>query len=89
MTHAEKVREAERKVIEKAIAWDKAPGGRVALYATSDLHSALDHLETLSAATCPTCGGTGDREATYDSDDGRFIPRWSCPAGCDNGRTRT
>ncbi len=82
MTHAEKLHQAERAVIEKAIAWHNVTAGP---RFTSEHEDALDRavkaLVRLRAATCPTCGGTGSVETAV----------WParCPAGCDNGRTRT
>ena len=93
MTHAEKVREAERAVIAAAIAQAhkehsvtyilQKPLGSDTDYVvfTVQTNDRLRELESLRAATCPTCYGTGTVETAV----------WParCPAGCDNGRTRT
>ncbi len=86
MTHAERVREAERAVLDEAI---KYAGYEE--YNSAPLCRATDALLALRAATCPTCGGTGVRNGHPGWCDREHMFPASpspCPAGCDNGRTR-
>jgi hypothetical protein len=97
MTHAEKVREAERAVIAAAIAQAhkehsvtyilQKPLGSDTDYVvfTVQTNDRLRELESLRAATCPTCYGTGTVETAVWPVGGLA----ACPAGCDNGRKRT
>ena len=74
MTHAEAVQQAKDALVEAACtyrdSWDRA--------ARTDVLGAVDAYRALLAATCPTCGGTGE-----DADE--YI---RCTANCDNGRKR-
>lgn len=102
MTHADRVKEAERAVIEAALAQEykarsvigvlREPLGKNTDYVvfTAQTNEAVGALLALSAATCPECGGEGVQRGAYQ--DGltmRWIPdSVPCPAKCDNGRRR-
>lgn len=87
MTHADRVREAERTVVEAAVASRLAdalmPSGHT-LRAT--VTEAVDALLALRAATCTYCDGYGTSDSARDISEGRRGPR--CPANCDAGRRR-
>lgn len=90
MTHADRIREAERAVIEAVIIASKVSrdpdvGVADAHIAYNREERAVDALLALRAATCPKCGGMG---AVF-GDDPRMSFAPPCPAGCDSGRRRT
>ncbi len=80
-THSERIREAERKVIEAAMHW--ATGERASNDA--ELLESVRALHALALAACPKCGGTGSVTHHIDEDDTPVVIRCS---GCDNGRKR-
>lgn len=89
MTHAERIREAERAIFAAADHWRAVRGESFATRedAAHRLDEALKERDYLRAATCPTCGGTGDGERSrYAGCPGIVTP--PCPAGCDAGRRR-
>lgn len=93
-SHADKVRELERAVVEAAVAvattphdtWGIGLGHKdtcAACEADVALHVATDALLAARAEACETCGGDGDTmKAIGDCGVGVY----PCPAGCDNGR---
>lgn len=94
MTHADRVKEAERAVIEAALAQEykarsvigvlREPLGKNTDYVvfTAQTNEAVGALLALSAATCQECRGDGDHP------DHDYHGGYPCPANCDNGRRR-
>lgn len=93
-THAERVKEAERAVVEASVArrsvFNESISGRVdewkaqLMLAIDALDACVDALLSLRAATCPTCGGSGEKFGGYDGfGEPVDVP---CPAGCERGR---
>lgn len=81
-THRERIEQAEREVVEAAIAQSHCTEYHGELECVRKrLHPAVDALLALRAACCPECGGSGARHLMQPHE----AP---CPAGCDNGRRR-
>ena len=90
MSHADAVREAEKRVLDAADAmldegahelrpWSECCRRDCSRCATdSALYRAAGELRALRAATCPRCDGLGE---DYHAG---FVPR--CPANCNEGR---
>lgn len=78
-THSERIREAERKVIEAAK--DATRRGELRVHSIIAMERAVEELLLLEFQACPKCGGDGHHPD--------YISRaFMCPAGCDNGRKR-
>lgn len=76
VSHANAVREAERRVLDAV----GRAYGRHGLEDTADIEHHHDRLVALRAAACAVCNGLGeDYHAGH-------VPR--CPANCNNGRRR-
>jgi RecJ-like exonuclease len=97
VTHAERVREAERAVVRAAegqrfkaasvMRFTGGPLGRDNDYIgfTCQTNEAMETLHELIAQTCPECGGTGKVPEIEQCVGCDMKP---CPAGCDAGRKR-
>lgn len=83
MSHADKVREAERKVVEAAL-HTQATG------ATMPLWAACNELSRLRALTCETCKGEGGNKVVAGYNGwGDEVEEWRpCPAHCASGAKR-
>lgn len=102
MNHAERVREAERLVVECADAmldegaheekpWSGVCRRDCSRCATgSALYRAAGELRALRAATCETCHGTGYGGPSSGTWEGgiQWFQEILCPAGCDDGRRK-
>jgi hypothetical protein len=93
MTHAERIREQERAVLEaaKALHHTRADLAPESTPLWSALWASTDTLLALEAETCPECGGVGASKVFVEEDPGSDTfgyQRIPCPAGaaCDNGR---
>ena len=91
-THADKLRAAEQRVIDAAVAhWNATEElhngmdldddvvstlDRAAFSAECDVHAASRALLALRAATCPECKGHGQRPIPYETDMGVPGERW-------------
>lgn len=86
MTHADKVREAEREVVEAAVEFTTHPDRPLG----NKVDAAVDALLALRAATCPTCGGSGYSAGPVDNPyrPGSGDIGIACRAGRDAGRRR-
>lgn len=87
-THRERIEQAEREVVERAVEQANVwTGGRGDFNeAAHGTNEAAYALLALRASCCPECGGTGVRFPLIA--DG-FGYAQNCPAGCDNGRAAT
>lgn len=89
-THADRIREAERAELLAGEQYFRDKGsqhGQKRAAALKWLTRCISERLALRAATCPTCGGTGDGERSrYAGCPGIVTP--PCPANCDNGRRR-
>ena len=101
MTHAEAIRDAERRVVEAAIVRTVASVSYAqepnmthasAVDATERAENAeVGKLIALRAQTCPECNGAGYTThgiAGYDANGTPLLVHSECPAKCDNGRRR-
>lgn len=87
MTHAEKVREAERDFIEAALDEANAPArGSFAVTRLLRFYDSANKVEALRAATCETCGGTGRYPIAYADGHVEYAATEPCHAGCKEGR---
>lgn len=78
MTHAEKLRDAERAVFERAVTEADEHGGCGCL-----LCEVVREWRDTSAQTCPDCGGEGSH---YEEDCSGVTELWTCPnPRCVNG----
>lgn len=90
-SHADRVREAERAVVEAAVAQATCLEYHATLKCVHEkLDPAVDALLALRAATCSECEGYGVKariiQRAPDWEEKRLIE--TCPAGCDAGRRR-
>jgi hypothetical protein len=76
VSHAERVREQERRVLEAVDKWAQNE------LESDDLASENINLVFLHAETCPECKGEGTVHLELE------CANLPCPAGCDNGRRR-
>jgi hypothetical protein len=89
MTHAERIRDAERAVVEAATGLIQSQAGLLAAAKYVVLERAVDALVVLRAECCPECKGTGyvaRRDDGMNECDEYGDP--VCPAHCDAGRRR-